>query len=612
MRIDMTSGFTDLAIELAMLAAPLLDLIFKSGLIVLVACAACLIFGRPHHSSIRHLFWLCVLVSTFLIPILSTVNKPAASSDISEVTYEVVTVTLQPTEVKDFIAPLNSDASVPTISIDPTPVLIVMYFLGTLFLLARYLRDALKVLRISQRAEVSTRLSIVKKISELKQQQGITRPVQVKFSSEVTSPISFGLFKPVVIFPMIAQQWPEPTLRSALIHEFSHIARLDWLANAFGYLCCALFWINPLTWYALTRLNVEAENACDKSVLNSGVKNGIYAEYLLSIARSCRQAQQQHLFAQPILPSYELKTRLQLLLETDVGETEFTRMATPFPLIIFAGVIVLLSVGNILSTEIANGPNRSGSQLDQFIATNLAAEPLTLNSTMNEEPDSITGVSISAPVHSDIPEVIELDPSISNNSRRQDAVVNLDRNSSLIKDGQQFHAEESTVKLDLPGIPSLPELPVSVISGVTTVVASEQSRQGNRTIFELFPELEELSRSELRNEFEKVETEYYQVFNANVEDRSLHVICGEYTPAGTFIPERFCEPRFVTTARSEEHRQWTIHDGDLQPVPFRVGKLEPLFQRLTEAMNEVLQTNQQFRILNLKLRRLRSELDRSV
>lgn len=120
--------------------------------------------------------------------------------------------------------------------------------------------------------------------------------------------------------------------------------------------------------------------------------------------------------------------------------------------------------------------------------------------------------------------------------------------------------------------------------------------------------LEDLSVSQLRREIEKVENEYYRVFNFYTDDARLHVICGEYTPTGSHIPQRSCEPRFLTAARAGNIGNWYEDAGTLQGSEELAKELRPAFESLTAAMNALLRENEYFRNLHADLSVLRGRL----
>ena len=57
-----------------------------------------------------------------------------------------------------------------------------------------------------------------------------------------------------------------------------------------GQLARSVNWFNPLAWYAVNRLHLECERACDDHVLRMGVDASEYAGHLLELSTSFRTA----------------------------------------------------------------------------------------------------------------------------------------------------------------------------------------------------------------------------------------------------------------------------------------------------------------------------------
>jgi len=71
------------------------------------------------------------------------------------------------------------------------------------------------------------------------------------------------------------------------------------------------------------------------------------------------------------------------------------------------------------------------------------------------------------------------------------------------------------------------------------------------------PEIEEiivigeLSRSAVRSQIIRVETDIFNFYNANNGNKKLNIVCRQVALTGTRISQRVCEPVFLTEARSQ-------------------------------------------------------------
>jgi beta-lactamase regulating signal transducer with metallopeptidase domain len=114
----------------------------------------------------------------------------------------------------------------------------------------------------------------------------IRRKISLLSHDKVRVPLTWGVFKHVVIIPAEAENWNRDECSSALFHELSHVKRSDFLFKILAYLSCALYWFNPLSWFVFRLMRKEQEKACDELVLKAGVKPSTYAANLLSIQKA--------------------------------------------------------------------------------------------------------------------------------------------------------------------------------------------------------------------------------------------------------------------------------------------------------------------------------------
>ncbi|MFO1092777.1 MAG: M56 family metallopeptidase [Planctomycetaceae bacterium] len=127
-------------------------------------------------------------------------------------------------------------------------------------------------------------------LDELRGRLHLQRRVKLLELTRPVIPMTWGVLRPVVIVPQAAQRWPERLRRFVLLHELAHVKRWDVPFQLLGRIACAVYWFHPLAWYALRRLRVERELACDDCVVTTGERPSDYAEQLLQIVRTCRPA----------------------------------------------------------------------------------------------------------------------------------------------------------------------------------------------------------------------------------------------------------------------------------------------------------------------------------
>lgn len=106
----------------------------------------------------------------------------------------------------------------------------------------------------------------------------------LRFVEGLPGPLTWGLWRPVVLLPAAAKTWAPSALDAILAHERAHIRRMDWGAHLAARSVAALFWFHPGVWWAAARLAAEAEHAADDAALAGGARPSDYAALLLSMA----------------------------------------------------------------------------------------------------------------------------------------------------------------------------------------------------------------------------------------------------------------------------------------------------------------------------------------
>ncbi len=120
--------------------------------------------------------------------------------------------------------------------------------------------------------------------------------------------------------------------------------------------------------------------------------------------------------------------------------------------------------------------------------------------------------------------------------------------------------------------------------------------------------IEDLTPAQLRDEIEKIQTEFYAVFNRNNAEDAFDVVCQKFTPTGSNIPQMGCEPGFVTARRGQNANDYRLGTDELLTQDALMRELQPQFAELTEKMNALAATDQYFRELGQILQMLNERL----
>jgi len=182
----------------------------------------------------------------------------------------------------------NAISESPSAGLNWSAWLVIIWLIGALSVFARMLIGVIGVHIVKRCAQPVTNTSIVNLSHRIAENLGLKRRFKLLKSSRTRVPMTLGFLKPAVLLPEDAEKWSPARQKVVLLHELAHIKRSDIVYNVISQAVAALYWFNPLVWYAHHVLYAERERACDDYVIVSGVKSIDYANHLLDIARSLR------------------------------------------------------------------------------------------------------------------------------------------------------------------------------------------------------------------------------------------------------------------------------------------------------------------------------------
>ena len=113
----------------------------------------------------------------------------------------------------------------------------------------------------------------------------LKRSISVRQSSRFSAPLTYGVFRPVILLPMSTEWENTKALQYVLAHEYVHIRRFDSITKLVLIAVLCVHWFNPLVWAMYILANRDIELSCDEAVVRLFGENtrAAYARTLISM-----------------------------------------------------------------------------------------------------------------------------------------------------------------------------------------------------------------------------------------------------------------------------------------------------------------------------------------
>jgi beta-lactamase regulating signal transducer with metallopeptidase domain len=172
---------------------------------------------------------------------------------------------------------------------------------------------------------------------------GLRKTALLHLSNTITSPITVGAVRAIVLLPVSAVTLLGPEeLEVVLAHELAHVRRADFFWNLVQTLVETLFFFHPAVWWVSGRIRHERELCCDDLALKVCPNPVVYASALFHLEEH-RSRQMRLAMA---LDGHQSPQTLRMRIARILGETmpmSASRSLRPFSAAaVFAAVVVLL------------------------------------------------------------------------------------------------------------------------------------------------------------------------------------------------------------------------------------------------------------------------------
>jgi TonB family protein len=209
------------------------------------------------------LYWQLLLAASLLLPVLRPWRHPVVTGSVQVVTAVVAT----------------APGSAPRQSVPWDEIALLVLAAGILIHLGKLALGFERLRRYRRRSRPLAFASaadagFMKSIAD----------AEFRLSGEVSSPVTFGFLKPVILLPDAFPALDAPLREAIVWHEAMHVWRRDWLFTIAEELVRAVLWFHPAIWWLLSEIQLAREQAVDESVVEVTRAREHYVDALLAIA----------------------------------------------------------------------------------------------------------------------------------------------------------------------------------------------------------------------------------------------------------------------------------------------------------------------------------------
>lgn len=320
------------------------EMAWKSAAISSVALLA-LVLLRSRSATDRAALVRLAVVMLLLLPIIS-LGLPALKIERPAQSVEATPIIAATATGPQFVKVVEEGSAVTPMPVTPeleipTALLLTLGYLTGVVLLSVRLAVGLWTLRRWTAEAVPVATSTwTGALRCATARAGFDGPVRLLASDDVSSPLSWGLRRPVILVDRATLDRPADA-DAVLAHELAHVQRRDWMMLMLSRLAVALFWFNPLVWLLERALIEQAEEAADLAAV-SDVEPVTYVRTLVACGA---QAGGFMLPANSIADGSGLARRVKVILDEErrrlPSGSAWTRMAMLFCAAVSAPIAAL-------------------------------------------------------------------------------------------------------------------------------------------------------------------------------------------------------------------------------------------------------------------------------
>lgn len=156
-----------------------------------------------------------------------------------------------------------SYAKLPEVSVHHISILPILWGIGCVGFALYFVISYLRCYR-----EFAMALPIEQEfVTTWQKEHPLRRSYRILQTDCITSPLTYGVFRPVILLPKHIKRNDTEHLNYMLLHEWTHIRHMDALRKMLFLAAACIHWCNPLVWLMFRQVNADMEMTCDEGVL---------------------------------------------------------------------------------------------------------------------------------------------------------------------------------------------------------------------------------------------------------------------------------------------------------------------------------------------------------
>lgn len=218
----------------------------------------------------------------------------------------------------------------------------------------------------------------------------LKRRLSVRQSDMISSPLSYGVLRPVILMPKTADWSDTRSLSYVLEHEYIHIQHFDTLTKLLITAALCIHWFNPLVWVMYLLFNRDIELSCDETVLRRFGEN-TKSDYAMTLI--CMEEAKSGLA--PFCSSFSknaIEERIRAIMKIH-KITVFSRTLAVF---------LVAAIAVIFVTSCSSSANTSAKKADAAYSGDNGVLRAETESTPSKNTDTV-GINSSAIEDTDLP-----------------------------------------------------------------------------------------------------------------------------------------------------------------------------------------------------------------